>query len=219
MESDERPTTRPAVPELCVDPDDRLLLLQWRDPVGGRVFRDPPGGGIEPGEAPADAARRELAEETGVHVDGIVGPVADVWRDYRWAGRRYVQVEPFFLARVDPSAASASVLEPVERVALLVTSWWSSDRLRTADDIIEPPRTCRRWRPGYWAGPGPADGRAVTAAPPRRRPPPARGGGRPPPSGHRQGPRNGHRTSRRRRARRPAAVRPKPERRRAPAPG
>jgi lipoyl(octanoyl) transferase len=47
-------------------PDGRVLLLRRSEDRGG--FWQPVTGRIEPGEAPADAARRELREETGADV-------------------------------------------------------------------------------------------------------------------------------------------------------
>lgn len=43
--------------------EDRILLAHWNE--GGRSGWTLPGGGLEPGEDPADAARREILEETG----------------------------------------------------------------------------------------------------------------------------------------------------------
>ena len=65
---------RPAARAIVLDPDDRILLVRFEFPHG--TFWATPGGGIEPGETPEEAVRRELAEEAGLtSVD--VGPV--VW--------------------------------------------------------------------------------------------------------------------------------------------
>lgn len=51
---------------VAVDNEDRVLLVrQFRKPVEEEIL-EIPAGGIEPGETPAQAVRRELQEETGL---------------------------------------------------------------------------------------------------------------------------------------------------------
>jgi 8-oxo-dGTP pyrophosphatase MutT (NUDIX family) len=64
----------PAVSVLVWDDDGRLLLVRGADTGTWQMI----GGGVEPGESPADAARRETAEETGLQVSltqirGVIG--------------------------------------------------------------------------------------------------------------------------------------------------
>lgn len=64
---------RVAAYALILDDKDRLLLPHWSE--GAHSGWTMPGGGLDPGEDPADAAVREVLEETGydVELDGLLG--------------------------------------------------------------------------------------------------------------------------------------------------
>lgn len=57
-------TTIAAVGVVCIRDGDVLLIRRGNAPMRGRWAI--PGGRVEPGETPAEAALRELREETGV---------------------------------------------------------------------------------------------------------------------------------------------------------
>ena len=64
---------RVAAYAVVIDDDERLLLAHWNE--GRRAAWTLPGGGLEPGEDPERAVRREVREETGykVSVDELLG--------------------------------------------------------------------------------------------------------------------------------------------------
>jgi 8-oxo-dGTP diphosphatase len=63
------------------DPGGRILLVRAAEhlSVAGRWFL--PGGGVEHGETPGDALRREVEEETGLVIGpvSLLGVLSDTW--------------------------------------------------------------------------------------------------------------------------------------------
>ena len=77
----QRRRQRVAVYGICLDPSGRVLLVRAAAylTVAGDWFL--PGGGIDHGEDPATALRRELREETGLEVEvgALLGALSDVF--------------------------------------------------------------------------------------------------------------------------------------------
>ncbi len=126
---------------LLVDPEQRVLLIHERLESGGSHWLTP-GGGLEDGESPPEAAVREAFEETGIAV-GLppsAQPVLSTRRLWSWQGTVYDQVDHFYLVRLPetPEPAPRSLTEP-ERVTLLGHRWWRAAELRATSEIVVPP--------------------------------------------------------------------------------
>lgn len=132
---------RAAVRIVCLDASDRVLMMCWRDPIDGRLVWEPPGGGIEPGETPSGAARRELVEETGLDPAAIEPDFIDIDRDCRWKGKRWVGAEQFFLARFAAErptlALDGFMIDETENFH--GSAWVAVSELDQLDGNLEPP--------------------------------------------------------------------------------
>lgn len=111
----ERPTPIPAVGVVCLRGDDVLLVRRAKAPLEGQWSL--PGGRLEWGERAADAALRELKEETGCDA-ALIG---------------LIDVVDAILSRRDPSAGG-----PWGHYVLIdYAARWLAGEPKGADDASE----------------------------------------------------------------------------------
>ena len=115
---------------------ERVLMVRGHDvDQGERSWWFTPGGGIEPGEEPLDAAVREVAEESGIVLDpaAVVGPVLTRSAVFDFLARHVRQEEVFFLARLPQRPEDLGLADDgwtdVERATLDEVRWFTLDEL------------------------------------------------------------------------------------------
>ncbi len=132
-------TPRPAARILLIDSSGRALLFRF-DPADRPPFWCTPGGALDPGETYAQAARRELLEETGIEADP--GPeVEQRTADFiTIEGVPVTSDERYFLIRVegDEPALDTSRHTPLERSVMRSWRWFDRESLAAVGELVFP---------------------------------------------------------------------------------
>ena len=136
------PLERRAARVLLLDDDGRILLQHCHDPStpAEGSWWNTTGGGLDEGETSAQAAVRELREETGLELDETtVGAVVHRrLTEFSFAGTAYRQSEEYFLVRTGAFHAQPTGPSDLELVAVLGTRWWSREELRSTREQVYP---------------------------------------------------------------------------------
>lgn len=127
---------------ILAGPHDRILLFRHvLPPPWAREGWLVPGGAIDPGETPAQAAARELSEETGHRLTtaGLGPPVAVDSGQWQAADGTMVSTTNwYFFARAAACRIDVSGQDDSERHDLLGHRWWSVADLDTTADLVFP---------------------------------------------------------------------------------
>lgn len=131
---------------LLFDGQGRILLLKGRLPNRPAHTSSwfTVGGGVEPGESLAQAALREIAEETGFISDVELGPV--VWTREAVSelstGETVLFKEHYLVARCHGGDPSRAGWEQHENDLIDDIRWWSLEEIAATADRIFPERFC-----------------------------------------------------------------------------
>jgi len=128
---------RPAARILLLDDRGRLLLFRF-DAGDRPPFWCTPGGAVDPGETYAEAARRELIEETGL--DLACGDEVHQ-RTVRFTTLENVPViadERYFLVRAGACAIDTGRHTELERRVMRAWRWFGRDEIAGWPEAIFP---------------------------------------------------------------------------------
>jgi 8-oxo-dGTP pyrophosphatase MutT (NUDIX family) len=128
---------------LLVDNRDRLLLFRSQRYPGRPEFGTlwhTPGGGIKAGEQAAQAAARELFEETGLALSpDELGPMVAVTSgaaDIGWMAGEFH--DAFFFFRVSRHEVDIRGFEELEASTYVEHRWWSVNELAQTSETVVP---------------------------------------------------------------------------------
>jgi 8-oxo-dGTP pyrophosphatase MutT (NUDIX family) len=133
---------RPSSRLLVLDPSGRVLLFRFAHADGalaGRSYWATPGGEVEAGETFAQAAIRELLEETGLCVDDVGAEVGQrTFVLQLTTGEHVMADERFFVVNAGSDAVSRERWTALEREVMTEHRWWSRAELAQTAEVVFP---------------------------------------------------------------------------------
>lgn len=125
---------------VVLDEADAVLLLSATDSTdpSSDEFWFTPGGGIDTGESLIDAARREMFEETGAHIDDFGPVVFTRIASFHFEDREYEQHESYFVVHVGRYDVRPTGWTDLEARSMTGWRWWSVDELEESSVVFYP---------------------------------------------------------------------------------
>jgi 8-oxo-dGTP diphosphatase len=138
---------------MVFDPAGRVLLIRCAvmRADGEFVFWLTPGGEIEAGETPVEAAKRELREELGLAGE-VEGPVYTEATRFEHQGEMRDNLDFYFRARCGVGDPVLRGVTADEIAIMREIRWWNAEEVESSAERIFPLDLGARMRE-HWRGP------------------------------------------------------------------
>jgi len=130
---------RQAARVFLFNPQGQILLVRFAIPKrDGRifVFWAAPGGEIEEGESPLEAAHREIIEELGLDL-ALEGPIWVDHNSFEYRNELLDNTDFYFSAECDHDAPKMIGLTPEELEIMKEIRWWRAEEIDAANQTEE----------------------------------------------------------------------------------
>ena len=124
---------------MVFDPVGRVLLIKFviERSSGTLVFWLTPGGEIEAGESPLEAAVRELREEVGLEC-AVAGPVREQRNQFEFEGETQDNTDYFFRTACAVDAPKLTGFTAQEIRLMREMRWWSAEEIEASAEQFYP---------------------------------------------------------------------------------
>jgi 8-oxo-dGTP diphosphatase len=122
---------------VVINNEDKVLLLKMHN--SGKSFWLTPGGKIEDGETPLQAAQRELFEETGItHAKFTIPHEWYIEHVGICDGKQTIFKEHIFLAHLANATVHFNNLVDYEKEELINFAWWDVREFKEHNETLRP---------------------------------------------------------------------------------
>ncbi|GAA4100704.1 NUDIX hydrolase [Nonomuraea soli] len=135
------PWRRHTARALPVNHEGRVLLLQGFEPKSPDTLRwFTIGGALEGEESMAEAASRELLEETGIKAapEEFSEPYGTSTIRFAWGDYDITQDQTFLSVYVGDAGVTFDHMEAIEQQTTTTFRWWSADEIRACQEVYHP---------------------------------------------------------------------------------
>ena len=136
------PTVRNSARAILINEQDQVLLFRFDFSylTDGGIMWITPGGALEKGESYEEALRREMEDETGIHISGHLTHIRTLEKTFNTGTtKEFLSHEQYYLVRASSTDITTKNFTDNERKTFIDVRWWPIAEIIDSKENFGPP--------------------------------------------------------------------------------